>query len=119
MFVVLSLVSHSNFSTHIYYRLPDRDMFMRFCSGGVGQFGSTLDAACVFERLNDVLESSRESSKQEGRYEEDSEDGEEEQDLVLYPYFRARLGATYFPIPLSYSERIGFRYLYLLFLTSQ
>lgn len=57
-------------------------MFMCFCGGGIGHLGSTLDATCVFERLNDVLESSGESNQPEDWYEkEDSKDGEEEQDL--------------------------------------
>lgn len=54
---------------------------MRFHGGGIGHLGSTLDATCVFERLNDVLESGGESKPPVDRYEEeDSEDGEEEQD---------------------------------------
>lgn len=57
-------------------------MFMRFRGGGIGHLGSTLDATCVFEKLNDALESNGASNEPGGEYQEELEsgDGDSEED---------------------------------------
>ncbi|KAE9391227.1 hypothetical protein BT96DRAFT_1001541 [Gymnopus androsaceus JB14] len=85
-FLVGSSIAHQERDKDMdYFRYyvnmwPDHDMFMRFRGGGIRHLGSTLDATCVFEKSNDILESSGESNKHEGTYQEDGdgEDGEEE-----------------------------------------